>query len=38
MHRWEDDIEWESVDLIQLSEDRNKWRAVVSILMDLEVL
>jgi hypothetical protein len=42
--RWEDDvridrkeIEWEVVDWIYLTQDREQWRAVVSMAMDLRV-
>ena len=30
-------IEWGVVDWIQLAQDRNKWRAVVSTLMNSEI-
>jgi hypothetical protein len=43
--RWEDGIRmdlrkigWGSVDLIQLAQDRGRWRAVVSAVMNLRVL
>jgi hypothetical protein len=44
-HRWEDGIRMDlreiglgSVDWIQLAQDRNKWQAVVSAVMNLWVL
>jgi hypothetical protein len=43
--RWEDgirmdlrEIGWGSVDLIQLAQDRDRWRAVVNTVMNLRVL
>jgi hypothetical protein len=43
--RWEDgirkelrEIGWGSVDWIQLAQDRDRWRAVVKIVMNLRVL
>jgi hypothetical protein len=43
--RWEDwirmdprEIGWDSVDWIQLAQDRDRWRAVVNTLMNLRVL
>jgi hypothetical protein len=43
--RWEDgirmdlrEIGWESVEWIQLAQDRNRWRAVVNMVMNLWVL
>jgi hypothetical protein len=43
--RWEDgirmdlkEIGWGSVDWIQLAQDRDRWRAVVSAVMNLRVL
>jgi hypothetical protein len=43
--RWEDgirmdlrEIGWGSVDWIQLSQDRDQWRAVVNTVMNLRVL
>jgi hypothetical protein len=43
--RWEDgirmdlrDIGWEGVKWIHLTEDRDKWRAVVNTVMNLRVL
>jgi hypothetical protein len=44
-HRWEDgigmnlrEIGWGSVDWIQLSQDRDRWRALVNSVMSLRVL
>jgi hypothetical protein len=44
-HRWEDgiridlrEIGWESVDCIQLVQDRDRWRAIVNMMMNLRVL
>jgi hypothetical protein len=44
-HRWEDgirmdlrEIGWGSVDWIQLAQDRDRWQAVVSAVMNLRVL
>jgi hypothetical protein len=44
-HRWQNgvrmdirEIGWGSVDWIQLAQDRDRWRAVVSTLMNLLVL
>jgi hypothetical protein len=44
-HRWEDGIRMDlreiglgCVDWIQLSQDRDRWRAVVSAVMNLQVL
>jgi hypothetical protein len=43
--RWEDgirmdlrEIGWGSVDWIQLAQDRDRWRAVVNMVMNLRVL
>jgi hypothetical protein len=43
--RWEDGIrmdlretDWGSIDWIQLAQDRDRWRAVVSAVMNLRVL
>jgi hypothetical protein len=43
--RWKDgirmdlrEIGWESVDWIQVAQDRDRWRAVVSAVMNLRVL
>jgi hypothetical protein len=43
-HRWEDgirtdlrEIGWESVDWIQLAQDKDCWRAVVNMVMNLRV-
>jgi hypothetical protein len=43
--RWEDrikmdvrDIDWGSVDWIQLAQDRDRWRAIVNTMMSLRVL
>jgi hypothetical protein len=45
MRRWEDgirihfrEIGWGSVEWIQLAQDRGRWRAVVSAVMNLRVL
>jgi hypothetical protein len=42
--RWEDNIkmdlkevEWEGVDWIDMAQDRNRWRALVSAVMNLRV-
>jgi hypothetical protein len=44
-HRWEDgirmdlrEIGWRSVDWIQLAQDRDRWRALVNTVMNLQVL
>jgi hypothetical protein len=43
-HRWEDirmdprEIGWEGVDWIHLAQDRDQWRAVVNMVMNLQVL
>jgi hypothetical protein len=44
-HRWEDGIRmdlretgWGSVDWIQLAQDRDRWRALVNMVMKLRVL
>jgi hypothetical protein len=44
-HRWEDgiimdlrEIGWGSVEWIQLAQDRGRWRAVVSTVMNLRIL
>jgi hypothetical protein len=44
-HRWEDGIRrdlgqtgWEGVNLIRLAQDRDRWRAVVNAVMNLQVL
>jgi hypothetical protein len=44
-HRWENGIRidlretgWGSVDLIQLAQDRDRWRALVNTVMDFRVL
>jgi hypothetical protein len=44
-HRWEDNIkmalqevEWGGVDWIHMAQDMNRWRAVVSAVMNLWVL
>jgi hypothetical protein len=44
-HRWEDgirmdlrEIGWGSVDWIRLAQDRDRWRADVSVVMNLRVL
>jgi hypothetical protein len=44
-HRWEDGIKmdlreigWGGVEWIQLAQDRDRWRAVVSAVMNLRVL
>jgi hypothetical protein len=44
-HRWEDgirmdlrEIGWESVEWIQLAQDRGRWQAVVNTMMHLRVL
>jgi hypothetical protein len=44
-HRWEDGIRmvlrkigWRGVDWIRLAQDRDRWRAVVSAVMNLRVL
>jgi hypothetical protein len=44
-HRWEDGIRmdlretgWGSVEWIQLIQDRDRWRAVVNMVMNLRVL
>jgi hypothetical protein len=43
--RWEDgirmdlrEIDWGSVDWIQLAQDRDRWRALVNTVMNLRVL
>jgi hypothetical protein len=43
--KWEDgirmdlrEIGWGSVDWIQLAQDRDRWRAVVNTVMDLQVM
>jgi hypothetical protein len=45
MHRWEDGIRMDlteidlgGVDWIRLAQDRNRWRAVVSVVINLRVL
>jgi hypothetical protein len=37
--RWEDNIkiDYESVDSLQLDQDRNKWRAFVNVLMNIRI-
>jgi hypothetical protein len=44
-HRWEDgirtdlrDIGWGSVDWIQLAQDRDRWRALTNMVMNLRFL
>jgi hypothetical protein len=44
-HKWEDGIKmdlreigWGSVEWIQLAQDRDHWRAVVNVVMNLQVL
>ena len=44
MHRWEDNIKMDlqevgcdGMDWIKLAEDRDKWRALVNVVMDLRV-
>jgi hypothetical protein len=44
-HRWKDgislglrEIGWRSVEWIQLAQDRDQWRAVVNMVMNLQVL
>jgi hypothetical protein len=44
-HRWENGIRmdlretgWESVDWIQLAQDRDRWRALVNTVMNLRIL
>jgi hypothetical protein len=44
MHRWEDNIRmdireigWEAVDWIHLTQDRDKWRALVNTIMNVGV-
>jgi hypothetical protein len=32
------EIEWDGVDWIDMAHDRNQWRALVNILMNLRVL
>jgi hypothetical protein len=40
--RWEDgirmDLDWGSVDWIQLAQDRDRWRALVNTVMNLRIL
>jgi hypothetical protein len=42
-HRWEDNIKMDlqdvgwGVDWIQLAQDRDRWRAVVNVVMNLQV-
>jgi hypothetical protein len=43
-HRWEDNIKmdlqevgWEGVDWIDMAEDRDRWRAVVKAIMNIQV-
>jgi hypothetical protein len=32
------DVAWDGVDLVELADDRDRWRAVVNTVMNLEVL
>jgi hypothetical protein len=43
-HRWDDnikkdlqDVAWEGIDWIDMAQDRDRWRAVVSAVMNLRV-